>query len=580
MKEKIIAMVRGVIGNGAPLAELTIPEKENFGHYSTNVAMRVTGDGAPGARAETPLARAERLAAEIVKTAPAGFFEKVEAAPPGFINFWLSEETVQKEFAEIARAESFGTNESMKGKMVMVEFTDPNPFKLFHIGHLMSNAIGESLARLYEAAGAAVRRADYYGDVGLHIAKAIWGMKQLAAEQPDEAAEAAAKMEFLGKAYALGSRAYEEKPEAKEAIVALNKTIYERSDAAANALYDAGLAWSLAYFETVFRRLGTKFDDYFPESAVGKEGLDLVLAHKDIFKESDGAIVFPGEQYGLHTRVFVNAQGLPTYEAKELGLNKKKFELYPLDLSIVVTGNEIVDYFRVLLKAMELVLPDVAAKTRHVAHGMLRLPTGKMSSRTGDVLTAAALFDDVKSKLAEYASGKMDLTANERAAATEAISVGAVKYSILKQHPGQDIVFDFGKSLSFEGDSGPYLQYTYARLRSILRKAGEGGTADAPALAGGAGFAVLETENELALMRKLFAFPDVVQRAQEALAPSGLATYLHQLAATANKFYETTPILKDENAARRTARLALAATAAGVLQRGLGFLGIAVLEKI
>jgi arginyl-tRNA synthetase len=466
----------------------------------------------------------------------------------------------------------------MKGKTVMVEFTDPNPFKLFHIGHLMSNTIGESLARLYEAAGATVRRADYYGDVGLHIAKAIWGMEQLAAERPDEKDDAAKKMDFLGRAYALGSRAYEEKPESKEAIIELNKKIYERSDAKVNQWYDAGLAWSLAYFETVFKRLGTKFDDYFPESDVGKEGLDLVLAHKDIFMESDGAIVFPGEQYGLHTRVFVNAQGLPTYEAKELGLNRKKFKLYPLDLSIVVTGNEIVDYFKVLLKAMELIMPEVAAKTKHVAHGMLRLPTGKMSSRTGEVVTAASLIDDVKAKLAEYASGKMDLTADERAAAAEVIAIGAVKYSILKQHPGQDIVFDFGKSLSFEGDSGPYLQYAYARLRSILRKAG--GVGDTTGTAEAADFGTLTTENELMLMRKIFAFPDAVRRAQEMLAPSGFVAYLYQLAAVANKFYETTPILKDENVARRNARLALAATAARVLKKGLALLGIGALEKI
>jgi len=575
MKEKIVKILQGIIGQDAFPPDVSVPEKENFGHYSTNIALRLSG-GAGGA--EKPLAWAERLAAEIRKAAPAGFFEKVEAAPPGFINFWLSPETIQKKFGEISREESFGTNGSMKGKTVMVEFTDPNPFKLFHIGHLMSNTIGESLARLYEAAGATVRRADYYGDVGLHIAKAIWGMEQLAAERPDEKDDAAKKMDFLGRAYALGSRAYEEKPESKEAIIELNKKIYERSDAKVNQWYDAGLAWSLAYFETVFKRLGTKFDDYFPESDVGKEGLDLVLAHKDIFMESDGAIVFPGEQYGLHTRVFVNAQGLPTYEAKELGLNRKKFKLYPLDLSIVVTGNEIVDYFKVLLKAMELIMPEVAAKTKHVAHGMLRLPTGKMSSRTGEVVTAASLIDDVKAKLAEYASGKMDLTADERAAAAEVIAIGAVKYSILKQHPGQDIVFDFGKSLSFEGDSGPYLQYAYARLRSILRKAG--GVGDTTGTAEAADFGTLTTENELMLMRKIFAFPDAVRRAQEMLAPSGFVAYLYQLAAVANKFYETTPILKDENVARRNARLALATTAARVLKKGLALLGIGALEKI
>lgn len=571
MKEKIVKILEGVVGADTPAIEVFVPEQEIFGHYSTNVAMRLGGH----AGEEKPLAWAKRLAEEITKAAPEGFFEKVEAAPPGFINFWLSPQAIQQEFQEISREKAFGENEDMKGKMVMVEFTDPNPFKLFHIGHLMSNAIGESLARLYEAAGAAVKRADYYGDVGIHIAKAIWGMEQLAAEQPGEDEDLIKKMDFLGKAYALGARAYEEDSKNKEVITELNKKIYEKSDTAVNQRYDAGLAWSSAYFETLFARLGTKFDDYFPESVVGKEGLDIVLSRKDIFTESDGAIVFPGEQYGLHTRVFVNSQGLPTYEAKELGLNKEKFEKYPLDLSIVVTGNEIKEYFKVLLKVMELILPQVAAKTKHVAHGMLRLPTGKMSSRTGEVVTAASLLDQTKAKLEEYASGKMELPSGKRAMVAEAIAVGAVKYSILKQHPGQDIVFDFEKSLSFEGDSGPYVQYTYARLRSILRKA-EAAAAGAEE----ADIRILGAENELALMRKLFAFPEAVRHAQEALAPSGLIAYVYQLAALVNKFYETTPILKDENAPRRAARLALIKVAADVLRSSLELLGIKALEKI
>ncbi len=183
-------------------------------------------------------------------------------------------------------------------------------------------------------------------------------------------------------------------------------------------------------------------------------------------------MIFRGEQYGLHTRVFINSQGIPVYEGKELGLNRIKFDLYHPDLSIIITGNEIVDYFKVLMKAMELTIPDVAASTRHVPHGMLRLPSGKMSSRTGDVITAESLLDQVKAKLAERVSARADeLSPDEREAATEAIAIGAIKYSILKQSPGQDIIFDFDKSLSVEGDSGPYVQYAYARLKSILRKA-------------------------------------------------------------------------------------------------------------
>jgi arginyl-tRNA synthetase len=521
---------------------------------------------------------AEEIAAAVRAAAPTGFFEKVEAAAPGFVNFWLSHGTVQKEFGIIAADGSFGANESMAGKMVMVEYTDPNPFKLFHIGHLMTNTIGESLARLYEAAGAAVRRANYYSDVGLHIAKSVWGMEHMpengGAALPREDESPLVKVEFLGAAYAFGSRMSEDNPEIKEEIADINKKIYERSDPEINRRYDLGLQWSLAYFETVYARLGTKFDDYFPESSIGAEGLALVRAHGDVFKESDGAIIFPGEAYGLHTRVFVNSQGLPTYEAKELGLNKKKFELYPLDLSIIVTANEVNDYFKVLLKAMELTLPEVAKKTRHASHGMLRIPGGKMSSRTGNVVTADSLIDQAKVKMNERMKDDAGLDAAEREPIVEAIAIGALKYSILKQSPGQDIIFDFGKSLSFEGDSGPYIQYTYARLQSIVRKANHEPRTTNHELN------MLDSENELALMRKMFEFPEIVRRAQEALAPSGVVAYVYQFASLANKFYETTPILKDENIDRRNARLVLVATAARILKSGLNLLGIQAPEKI
>lgn len=577
MQAKIKKIVSDAIGAETPI-DILVPEESAFGHYSTNVAMRLAK-----ARGKNPLDLAKELAAAIAEKTPSGFFEKVEAAPPGFINFWLSKKTLQDELKKVSADERFGTGEAMKGKTVMVEFTDPNPFKLFHIGHLMSNTIGESFARIYEAAGARVIRANYQGDVGLHVAKAIWGMQEMPdrndkKKMPDESDSLVKKMAFLGEAYALGSTAYETKSDVKDAIIAINEKIYSRSDAKINELYDIGRAWSLAYFETVYERLGTKFDRYFFEGEMAKEGTAVVLAHKDIFTESEGAVIFPGEKYGLHTRVFISSKGLATYEAKELGLNKKKFELYPLDFSIIVTGNEIVDYFKVLLKAMELIMPDIAAKTRHVPHGMLRLPSGKMSSRTGDVITAEELLDQAREKLHVRVSEKSGFDEKERDMVTEAIAVGAVKYSILKQNPGQDIIFDFEKSLSFEGDSGPYVQYAYARLKSILRKAhDESRVANHKSQESSS---QLDTEIEFALIRKILIFPDTVSRAGEFNAPSGLATYLYKLAAVANKFYETTPILKDDDASRRNARLMLVEAAARTLASGLGLLGIKALEKI
>ena len=582
----IIEAIQEIVAKalGGDTADVTVPEGDpvKFGHFSTNVALRRAK-----AEGKTPMEFAAALAEKIAHAAPGGFFEKVEAAAPGFVNMWVSADAWRAALGRMVTAErgapdgaGFG-GRPMAGKVIMVEYTDPNPFKLFHIGHLMSNVIGESFVRLYEAQGAKVIRANYQGDIGLHVAKAVWGMAKLAANMPKERDAIDLKMAFLGEAYARGAEAYEHEQEleARGEIEALNEELYAKRNPEVNARYATGRAWSLEYFETMYARLGTKFDRYYFESDLAAAALAAANAarEKGTFKESDGATVFPGEDYGLHTRVFVNSRGLPTYEAKELALNKKKFEEYPLDRSVIVTGNEVNDYFRVLLKVMELTLPpEVAARTRHVGHGMLRLPTGKMSSRTGKVITADALLAQVKERLRGKVSERSTLPDGEREAATEAIAVGAVKYSILKQNPGADIVFDFEKSLSFEGDAGPYLQYAYARLRSILRKADE----EAGASASASDFTQIGTEEELALVRKLAEFPMVAAHAADRLAPSAMAAYLYKLAVAANKFYETTPILKDDSGPRRAARLALVAVTAETLRAAFGTLGIPVLERI
>ncbi|MEK7212713.1 MAG: arginine--tRNA ligase [Patescibacteria group bacterium] len=569
MTRKIIAILEKVAGRAAEF-EVLPSAKPEFGHYSTNLPLRLGKK-----RGENPLALARELAYKIRQQAPPDLFAKVDVAEPGFINFWLSEKATQEEFAEIAADADYGRLDLLKGKRVMVEYTDPNPFKQFHIGHLMTNVIGESIARLYEANGAEVLRANYQGDVGTHVAKSIWGMMRLESELPNESAPLDKKVELLGRAYAAGAKAYKENEAAKAGIDGLNKKIYERSDPAVNKLYDQGRKWSLDHFETLYARLGTKFVHYFFESEVGSVGLEIVRAHPDVFVESQGAVIFQGENYGLHNRVFINSLGLPTYEAKELGLNKLKFDLYHPDASLVITANEINEYFRVLMKAMELVMPEVAKKTTHIGHGMLRLPSGKMSSRTGEVIAAETLIEQIKEAVAKKVAGRKELTKKEQEEIKEKVALSAIRYSVLKQGIGRDIVFDINKSISFQGDSGPYLQYTYARLRSILRKAKSEKVKmknwDSRKLA---------TEEESVLIRKMAEFPDIVERGVKTHAPNILATYLYELANTANVLYEAEPILKDEDKSRRAARLVLVETAANVLKNGLGFLGIETPEKI
>src|SRR3989344_3997623 len=368
------------------------PSDFAYGDYSTNVAMRIAKQ-----IGENP----KELAREItdkIREIKIKEIEKVKVAGAGFINFYLSREFFTQSIKEILKiGEKWGSGNSLKNQKIIIEYTDPNPFKEFHIGHLMSNTIGESISRIIEASGADTKRACYQGDVGLHVAKAIrWVLEEenMAEKIRDavggEPAETLHDWEYLlqtGKAYARGSSAYEKS-------------------------YVEGRKLSLEYFETIYKRLGSNHGDgkafnfYFFESETGVFGKEVVEKYPDIFEKSDGAIVYRGDEAkGLHTRVFINKEGLPTYEAKELGLAKIKYDAFPYDVSIVVTGNEVNDYFRVLLDAMSKVFPELAAKTEHYSHGMLRLPTGKMSSRTGDVITAESLIEEARDRITKRVEG-------------------------------------------------------------------------------------------------------------------------------------------------------------------------------
>ncbi len=550
VRTEIELAVKNVLSTfGVESTEVLIehPADPAFGDYATNAAI---------VHAKKVGKSPQVLAGELVEklsTVNIPEVEKIEAAGVGFVNFFLSREYFTKNTQEIlSHRETYGNNAILAEKKVMVEYTDPNPFKEFHIGHLMSNAIGESISRLIEASGAEVKRANYQGDVGMHVAKAVWGMR-------------AGGKEF-GQAYARGAHAYEENEQAKKEISELNKTIYAKDDSSVNELYERGRKESLEKFEAIYQRLGTKFDFNFFESETGPVGVDLVRKHLGkIFEESEGAIVFRGERIGLHTRVFITKEGLPIYESKELGLAKLKQEKYKADVSVVITGNEVTDYFKVVLAAMKEI-PELAAEAEkivHIPHGMLRLPSGKMSSRTGDVISAESLLSQIETHLKETFDNKDKKTIEE-------IAVAAIKYSVLKQESSKDITFDFDTSISFTGDSGPYLEYTHARCRSILGKASEEGIV--PSLENPA-------DRALQIERKLSHFPEVVERATRAYAPHYLATYLYELAGEFNTFYNSIVIVKKDDP-ESPYKCAVTDAAATVLSRGLNLLGIAAPERM
>lgn len=542
--------------------DVLTPPDEELGDYSINLPFIVAK-----ADKKNPVEAGREILVKLSDDEGLNkYFSKIEFAPPGFINFYLSDEFLRNGLLEINKSKDYGHNKMFAGKKVVVEFTDPNPFKLFHIGHLMSNTIGESIARVYEASGAKVIRVNYQGDVGLHVAKTIWAVLNVSKDAfPKDDEVLAEKIKYLGSAYAAGAGAYEEKSDFKTQIEDINKKIYDRSDEEVNKIYDLGKKWSLEYFETIYKRLGTKFENYFFESETAKDGLKIINENKKIFTESDGALIFKGEDYGLHSRVFINSQGLPTYEAKELGLNKKKFELYNPELSIVITGNEINDYFKVLLKVMELTMPEVAQKTRHIGHGMMRFASGKMSSRTGNVITADSLIGELLSKIVT----REGMVPED----SEAIAIGALKYSILKQSIGQDIIFDFDRALSVKGDSAPYIQYALVRLKSIFEKSENERGVDGKKLS------LLNQPEELLLLRKMSKLPEIIEETAEDHQINRIALYTYELASSFHNFYEKHRIVQ-ENKNLEEARLELCRAVEATLKLCLNILGFSAPKKM
>ncbi|MCB9806004.1 arginine--tRNA ligase [Candidatus Nomurabacteria bacterium] len=571
MKEEIKKLIKNALKNlNLSQIEFTIEHPTDFSHgdYAVNVA--IVGAKEAG---KNPQELASDIKAELENNLPETI-EKVEIAGPGFLNFFLSKKFFENALKRVVNEENeYGKNTRLKDQKIIFEYTDLNPFKSFHIGHLMPNAIGEALARLAEANGAEVKRANYQGDIGLHVAKAIWGMKQNLSALPKDDDSLTEKVDFLGSSYSFGASQYEKDEEAKNEIVEINKKLFAKSDNELNELYKKGKEWSLQSFEILYRVLGTTFDYYLFESETADIGKKIVEEglEKGIFEKSEEAIVYKGEKKGLHTRVFLTSEGLPTYEAKDLGLARMKDDKFDYDKSVIITANEQKEYFKVVFAAMEEMMPEIREKTEHITFGLLQLSSGKMSSRLGNVITASSLIADVVKKVKEKMSGR-DFDEDFKDLVALAVTVGAIKYSILKQTPGKNIVFDFEKSISFEGDSGPYLQYTHTRALSVLEKA--------------KGLSLVDlnvkqpSDWQVTNLEKiLYQMPEVIKDSFEDRGPQKLVKYLIEVSAEFNSFYGNQKIV-DENDEHSAYRVVITHAVATIIKNGLYILGIPVPSKM
>ncbi len=536
-------------------AEVTIERPDaQFGDAATNVALQLAKP-----LGKNPREIAEAIAGRLRQSEDIG---GVTIAGPGFINIRLTDYAL---IHQIYRR----PQHLYDSKNIVFEYSCPNAFKELHTGHLYQTIYGDIAARLLLVGGAKLHRTSFGGDVGLHVAKCLWGMRQvLGGDEPgkldDIAHDAFERARWISECYVRGAGAYE--GNAKAEIDELNKTIYgfhDKSDHASSLaqIYWTTRQWSFDYFEAFYKLIDVEPMRYYPESETAPTGLKVVREQlqQGKLKESDGAVVYEGdESKHLHTRVFITGQGLPTYETKDIGVIWLEKRDYDFDHRYLLTGNDQKEYMRVVFAAAMDFRPELAGTMTHMTNGTVRFADGKkMSSRMGNVSRAADVIEAIREKVAA-------IVADE--SMRESVVLGAVKYAFAKYRLGGDINFDLDETVNLQGNSGPYLQYAHARARSILSKSGESFVKPQEIY-----------DEDRMLVRKLGEYSETVETAMHELAPHHICNYLFELAQEFNRYYEKNRVIGDEKEAHR---ISLVALYADILKAGLMLLGIQAPEKM
>jgi len=490
-----------------------------------------------------------------------------------YINFFLDRKKLTQDIISeiISKREKIGSSNLGKGKKVMVEFSQANTHKAFHVGHIRGTSIGESLARILEFCGNKVIRANYQGDSGMHVAKWIWCYKKYHSREKLKEDES-----WVASIYVDAVKRLEKNKNLQAEVDMVNQKLESEEDKDLNEIWKKTRAISLKSLEKIYSQLNTHFDTYYFEKDMEKRGKQIVdfILNKGIARKSEGAVIMDLEKFNLGVWVLIRKDGTALYSAKDLALVEKKFSQYPdLDKAIYVIANEQNLHFNQLAKTLELIKSKSAEKIKHVSFGVVRLPEGKMSSRTGQNILYSDFIDKVVSHAKKeikkrYPKIKAERL-NERALK---ISIASIKYSMLKQGEQKDIIFDIKEALNFEGNSGPYIQYSYARASSILKKAKNKDRDISDDV-----FEKLE-DKETELIKKMSEFSEVVQRAYENLNPSDVANYSYQLAQIFNEFYHSCPVIGSEE--REGCRISLVESFRQILKNSLYLLGIDVLEEM
>lgn len=517
----------------------------------------------------------------------------------GFLNIVIEPSFWNSVLEHISATDNFGiVAPTADSPLVMVEYSSPNTNKPLHLGHVRNNLLGFSLAEILKACGNRVVKTNIVNDRGIHICKSMlawqkWGN----GITPEKAGKKGDHL--IGDFYVLFDKHYKaelkeimerdgitEEEAAKlsplmaEAREMLRK--WEAKDADVRRLWAMMNEWVYAGFDDTYRRMGVDFDKIYYESDTYLEGKEKVLEGLEkgiMFRKDDGSVWADLSDAGLDQKLLLRADGTSVYMTQDIGTAKLRFRDYPIDKMIYVVGNEQNYHFQVLSLLLDRLGFKWGKDLVHFSYGMVELPEGKMKSREGTVVDADDLMDEMVRTAAEAAEGRFDsMTAEEAADTARMVGLGALKYFLLKVDPKKNMLFNPKESIDFNGNTGPFLQYTHARICSLLRKAGmenfdvllAAQSADAPA----------PGDKEVALIQRLADFPQVVEEAGRSFSPALIANYAYDLAKLYNQFYHDCPILREENEPLRLSRLLLSATVARTLRAATALLGMEMPERM
>lgn len=540
-----------------------------------------------------------QVATEIGETLKGELVEKYNAVQ-GFLNLSIAQTYWLAQLQTIADTENYGqqtrTKEDGSQPLMMVEYSSPNTNKPLHLGHVRNNLLGYSIAKIQEANGWKVVKTNIVNDRGIHICKSMLAWLKFGnGETPESSGKKGDHLigdyyvrfdvEYKKQIKELMAQGMDEEtakkeaPLIKEAQAMLLK--WEQGDAEVRALWQKMNSWVYAGFDETYRQMGVGFDKIYYESNTyleGKKEVERGLKEGLFYRREDGSVWADLTQNGLDEKLLLRADGTSVYMTQDIGTAKLRFQDYPIDKMVYVVGNEQEYHFKVLSILLDRLGFPFGKELVHFSYGMVELPNGKMKSREGTVVDAddlmAQMIDDAREISKDKVNTLPDITADEANEIARIVGLGALKYFILKVDPRKNMLFNPEESIDFNGNTGPFIQYTYARIQSVLRKA------EANHAAQDFGGVKTLNDKELALIQRLADFPAAVRQAGNDFSPAVIANYAYSLACDFNSFYHDYSILNEADANVRALRLALSATVAKVIRSAMALLGIEVPNRM